>query len=1489
MATIQDRQWTEEYSGLLTNLYVALAVTGICGLSTEIMRGRRRRRGRLGKDDRSGNISSRDSWEFGYLYQARAWSKIPSPMHPRGPLMSLWQAHKFPEDRLPALIGMDHTVHVRFLRACFYFLLIHILTTLPILLPIHLVYAPSNVSRTSMLRASLSSLILSVTAQKYLWVHLSILLWLMVTWVAILLWFSWGCLRYRRINIEADLQAAERSAYPPKSPSCSPPSVPSYDGNNMSQTDPTTSIAPDLSAQSLHPTRSVLQSDMYFSAPLVTPDQKLIENLGPRGWRFRTLMVSNVPPDMRDPEVLRTYFQQGLDRNDILVNRSNQRVSFFGTDPAQATCSLDIERRLVEEQEAEPITEVVIVRRLLELEKLRERRADVLKRLEEAHVKLINNVMTAVIKELKGSAWNGRWLGRHFGGVPLWIPHQTAEIGGKYKPEGHNEKRADEVADLPSIEKGNSKKYDVDREDEVEGMDERERLNFLVEKLRRFVDEAEDQTESSQGRTSGSMENLNDQSSGLQEEREGEEKEENMPTIWEVLHSLPRSLLDPYQPLYYSSLTAYALRKHNPPLINYLTPKLGLLSSLIEEHRSQPIDTFSAASTAFVTFRSPELARGVLKKMKSHPKRALACNLSPAPDYRDLEWLRLMTARYRTEYVKGWVVAIGVWAFIIFWIIPITLFAGLVSVKNIATIIPHLQDVLDKYPKAATIITSLLPTLLVSGLTLLIPLLLFLISRNAETIVTKSQMHNIMLSRYYRFLMCNVVIFFCVGVASLEAFVTSFRKNFTPINLLRVIASTFPQAAPFFAGWLIVQTALHSMIEYMLLGLPLITYFGLRKAQVPRRRSSGTEPRFFSDAYWKPLHILCLSITVLFAILNPLVLPFGFVYFAVALPIFKNQMIHVYQHQYETQGQRPVIRFVRYTLDGHALAQIVFMAMMVILKKSALIGLTCVLIVITLASKIILTRALKSRFRVLRISEAEGLHHVSQGYPLPCVPSRISLETSPYSATPVAGNALTPAPVTASNNGGNENDGTYTYPPSAASAPDRLGFVPDNNPPNPLTGRNVSTLPSRGSVLLPFPLARKPLPFEMSSIRRSAPWTERVLSVPSRLLIAPILSRFDAHYSGEIGNGKRNANYSESDGNREPSSHSSNRVSTDSGCQSGVPPSGNNKQESKIREVKKDKPDNEVDQGADVRTRPALKVTPRAGPLPWTDRPIDSRLYGYQPSYSRPLETLLWLPRHPLRTLDLDDTVEINQAFESSHGGSGHLGIWAMNENGEFCPTIIEERDEIIEEISAVIKQHLDDDEAEEEMELGRKVSVRSNTGMNASYSPPSPSGVASSPTSRELNALPVSPTALLSIPSVTFSNEPQSPTRPGPMSSPKISPIRFNRARARTLHIPRRKTSTSSSHRPIRHFSLSRTTNAAPSDDVFTTTGSPQRSTDHRGRSNSQRSGSREDVLQLIAKEELAASRRDRAEASAIVELERSKTHSRVLRRLGLVNAGND
>lgn len=129
-------------------------------------------------------------------------------------------------------------------------------------------------------------------------------------------------------------------------------------------------------------------------------------------------------------------------------------------------------------------------------------------------------------------------------------------------------------------------------------------------------------------------------------------------TLWDALHSLPRGDLDAYQPLVNLSTL---FRGRTVPAIDFFTTKLALLSALIDESRSGGAGREPPASTAFVTFKDPRDARRAVKELAAHPKNMLACVVTPAPDVRDIDWGRAMKSAYTGEFVKDWVVNLGVW------------------------------------------------------------------------------------------------------------------------------------------------------------------------------------------------------------------------------------------------------------------------------------------------------------------------------------------------------------------------------------------------------------------------------------------------------------------------------------------------------------------------------------------------------------------------------------------------------------------------------------------------------------------------------------------------------------------------------------------------------------------------------------------------------------------------------------------------------------
>lgn len=93
-------------------------------------------------------------------------------------------------------------------------------------------------------------------------------------------------------------------------------------------------------------------------------------------------------------------------------------------------------------------------------------------------------------------------------------------------------------------------------------------------------------------------------------------------------------------------------------------------------------------------------------------------------------------------------------------------------------------------------------------------------------------------------------------------------------------------------------------------------------------------------------------------------------------------------------------------------------------------------------------------------------------------------------------------------------------------------------------------------------------------------------------------------------------------------------------------------------------------------------VVPHHGFRPWEDIPPYQRSRGYndQPAYTDDYDDFMWLPRDPLSTLDLDDTVEMRLALTTSAGGSGQIGDWPPVRDAEMT-TVDETHEEIWQEV----------------------------------------------------------------------------------------------------------------------------------------------------------------------------------------------------------------
>jgi hypothetical protein len=501
-----------------------------------------------------------------------------------------------------------------------WFALLHTLTTFPILFPIHVRFSDASISPKSMTRASISSLVSTKTGLSLLWIHICLLFWITLTWMTTLLWICNGAFKLRSSEIDAMKRSRsnddmDSAYYTHPHPQFNFTEIPEADRN--------------------HPNK---------------------------GLRCRTVMVANVPPNLRNEKELKEYFEYHMSRKvekpsmgltsstqpgflnkwlAFLLNRAKRRpsnpVSSSSHDDHNESPSTSI---IPQDGSGDPelpsnplIERVTIVRKMTELASLLERREEILRLLETAHIKLAHKTVLAV--------------------------KDAMERQSERKPLAHSASKAMEIA-----RQRRSIAPDLESGEQEETLDEEDRMGQLIDVIGPFVkkfgpqDSLVVRSKKALSRTSQKALNNLWTQVPLEHEHSHSHPDSKYPpkrqsgqsrskaTIWDALLSLPRSSLDAYQPLINLE---HVFRGQVVPSIDYYTAKLNLLTTLITEQRSKPTTSFEAVSTAFVTFADPTDARRACKYLAVHPNNPLACFVTFAPHYNDLDWIRVMKSSFNVD------------------------------------------------------------------------------------------------------------------------------------------------------------------------------------------------------------------------------------------------------------------------------------------------------------------------------------------------------------------------------------------------------------------------------------------------------------------------------------------------------------------------------------------------------------------------------------------------------------------------------------------------------------------------------------------------------------------------------------------------------------------------------------------------------------------------------------------------------------------------
>ncbi|KAJ1649097.1 hypothetical protein IWQ61_009705, partial [Dispira simplex] len=438
--------------------------------------------------------------------------------------------------------------------------------------------------------------------------------------------------------------------------------------------------------------------------------------------------------------------------------------------------------------------------------------------------------------------------------------------------------------------------------------------------------------------------------------------------FWRALSNLHRPLLDSSQPKIH---VKHISESDWDPTIDTLLYKLAKVERRVRQLRqpTKVAENFKPTRYGVVTFRHYNAAQACIRLTVSGQLHHLSTSMCPEP--RDLMWSHFLFDE-RQKLIRFLVINGCVWTLIIVWLIPMVPFVGLASLDNLIKLFPFLEPLSVNSPWLKNFIERNVPSMLTSLLMVILPFIVFAISR-LQFFPSHSALEETVIQRNFYFAIFNVLIFFCAGPPLIKS-IEAWWKN--PISLLDTLATSLTgQGEAFFINYVIFTSCSHAL-ELSQIGIPLIsTIFADNRwlLSTPRKAQRYRSPWSFPYFYYLPTHMLIFVISLTFAVTTPLMIPFSLYYFFSAYIVYKHQFAYAYVKQYEANG-RYWIHMLNFSMFGMCFTVIMFILVMSLKKAVAPAIATAPLLFMCLAFAMYIRRNLFPRMKTVPLQHTAVTH-----------------------------------------------------------------------------------------------------------------------------------------------------------------------------------------------------------------------------------------------------------------------------------------------------------------------------------------------------------------------------------------------------------------------------------------------------------------------------------------------------------------------------------
>jgi hypothetical protein len=311
----------------------------------------------------------------------------------------------------------------------------------------------------------------------------------------------------------------------------------------------------------------------------------------------------------------------------------------------------------------------------------------------------------------------------------------------------------------------------------------------------------------------------------------------------------------------------------------------------------------------WVTFHSKGAATEALKKLslQQHALNRSSFKVQFAPHPNDVIWenLDIDLHTHQLKFFFG----IGLFCSVTFlWAIPVGGLAILSNLINVIRLFPKSGQIIDQHQLLMGIIQCYLTPWLLILLLYPLPRIFKLVTVHQGCISKSETDGRVFIQLYGLFVINCLFIFSCVNVmigivGQITALTEAAQFSGASISIYVVqIAKNMTDISTFWINYICIESV--SIVSKLVKIRPLFfsALFGMEKCYTPRQvEHLRSSPFPFAKNY--SLVAAFFTVTLVYTVIQPMILPFSLIFFCMAMPVFKYKILFIYKTNAETYGK----------------------------------------------------------------------------------------------------------------------------------------------------------------------------------------------------------------------------------------------------------------------------------------------------------------------------------------------------------------------------------------------------------------------------------------------------------------------------------------------------------------------------------------------------------------------------------------------------------